>query len=274
MKNKALFLASVLLLLIPFGLYVWMDGKGPSDLGSLLGAFCGLLAIIWFYRGLRLQSIQIDEQRKQFTQQMHLQHQDSLLAFLNTSSERMERYLSELLTSLNIPNESQVTSKYLSSLIYYKQAIESSNPNEVLNQIQNWIKIEGPCVKFLSSVRDIIVLHRKRSGMEDNSEGADPADYVFINGAYIMDQPFLSAYKSTVNLLSEQMMLISPGRKAMALASSAALSQIAPEGVMKKEKIIQDIKKAISEGLLVPKICDALYTNKANSAGANSRAAD
>jgi hypothetical protein len=274
MKNRELILISAFLLIIPVALYVWMDGNGPGDLGALLGAFCGLLAIIWFYRGLRLQSIQIDEQRKQFTRQMHLQHQDSLLAFLNTSSDRMERYLSELLTSLNIPNESQVMSKYLSSLQYYKQATESRDPNEVLTQIQNWMKIEGPCVKFMSSVRDIIILHQKRLGMEDNSEGIDPAEYVYINGAHIMNQPFMSAYKSTVNLLSEQMSLISPGRKAMSLASTAAMAQIAPKGVMKRDKIIQNIKKAISDGLLVPKICDALYANKANSADAKCRAAD
>ena len=136
------------------------------------------------------------------------------------------------------------------------------------------MKIEGACVKFMSSVRDIIILHQKRLGMEDNSKGVDPAEYVYINGAYIMDQPFMSAYKNTVNLLSEQMNLISPGRKAMALASAAAMAQITPEGVIEKDKIIQDIKKAIRDGSLVPKICDALYANKANSADTKSRSAD
>jgi hypothetical protein len=274
MKNKELLLVSALLLLIPFGLYVWMDGKGPSDLGSLLGAFCGLLAIIWFYRGLRLQSIQIDEQRKQFIHQMRIQHQDSLLGFLVTASDRMDRYLNELLTSLNIPNESKLLVKYLDALIYYKQALESSDPNEVKTQIENWIKTEGPCVKFMASVRDIIVLHQKRLGIEDNSEGVDPAEYVFINGKYLMDQPFMSAYKIAVTALSEQMSLLCPGRKAMGLASIAAACQIMPDGVMKKDIIIQDIKKAKADGLLVPKICDALWANKANAADAKSHTAD
>ena len=142
---------------------------------------------------------------------------------------------------------------------YYKQALESTDPNIVMSQIQAWMKIEGPCVKFMSSVRDIIILHKKRLGMEDNSEGVDPAEYVYINGSHLMGQPFMSIYKSSVDMLSEQMNLIAPGRKAMILASTAAMAQLAPKGVMKKDKIIEDIKKAKSDGLLVPKICDALY---------------
>ena len=91
----------------------------------------------------------------------------------------------------------------MESLKYYKQATESRDPNEVMSQIMNWTKIENPCFKFMASVRDIIVLHKKRLGMEDNSQGVDPAEYVFINGTHLMNQPFMSAYKMTVNLLSE-----------------------------------------------------------------------
>ena len=45
----------------------------------------------------------------------------------------------------------------------------------------------------------------------------------------------------------------------MLLASIAAVAQRAPEGVMKKDKIIENRKKAKADGLLVPKICAALY---------------
>ena len=192
---------------------------------------------------------------------MHIQHQDSLLAFLETSSNRVEHSLSELMVSLNISEESDVASRYFESLKYYKTALESNNPNEVISHVKSWLKIEKPYVKFMSSIRDIIVLHKRRLGMEDNPEGIDVVDYVFINSTHLMNQPFMLAYKGTVYLLSEQMIRVQPGRKAMILAYESAIAQITPEGVMKKDKIIEDINKAKIEGTPVPKVCDALITN-------------
>ncbi len=259
MKPRELVLISILILLIPFALYFWMGGNGVGDLGSLLGAASGLLAVIWFYRSLRLQSIQIKEQKEQFIKQHHIQLQDSLLTFLDKSSERMEEYHSDLIKSLGISEPSHLVGTYIDNVQYFKDALESTDPEEVMSKFQSWMKIEGPCVKFMSAVRDIIILHDKRLGISKDSDGVDPADFVFINGAHLMEQPFMSAYQVSVNLLSEQMMLITPGRNAMILASMAAAAQIYPEGYMKTDKIIEDIKKAKSNGLLVPRICDVLY---------------
>jgi len=82
MKTRELILTSVLILLIPFVMYHFYASKDIGDLGSLVGAFAGIIAVIWFYRGLRLQSLQIEEQRLQFEKQHHIQYQDSLLTFL------------------------------------------------------------------------------------------------------------------------------------------------------------------------------------------------
>ena len=259
MNTRELVLISVLILLIPVALFVSMDGSSIGDFGSLMGAFIGLIAVIWFYRSLRLQSIQIEEQRIQFSKQYSLQHQDSLLAFLDKSSDRMQNSLSELIESLDIPDASQIFVAYLGNMQYYKLAFESTDPNIVKSEIEAWLKIEGPCVKFMSAVRDIIILHKRRLGLEDNHEGIDVAEYVYINGSHLMNQPFMSSYKNSVDMLSEQMNLIVPGRKAMALAASAAMAQLAPEGIMKEDKIIEDIKKAKADGAPIAKICNALY---------------
>lgn len=260
MSNREGILFSVLLLVLSSALYIWMNGSTASDLGSLLSASCGLIAIFWFYKGLRLQSIQIEEQQKQFSQQMNLQHQDSMLNFLSLASTRMQNHLTDLLSALNVPDESHIASCYLSNMLYYKKAIENSDPNVVLSEVQKWMKIEGPCTKFMSAVRDIVILHQQRLGISMQIETTDPADFVYINSAHIMNQPFMSSYSTTVKLLSEQMMIISPGRKAMHLAISAALFLTAPKGIMKKDKIINDIQEAQNAKLLIPKICDVLLT--------------
>ena len=90
MKTRELILISIAIVLIPFAVFSLSLSKDIGDLGSLLGAFAGILAIIWFYRGLRLQSLQIEEQRQQFSKQHHIQYQDSLLTFLERSSDRIE----------------------------------------------------------------------------------------------------------------------------------------------------------------------------------------
>ena len=81
-----------------------------------------------------------------------------------------------------------------------------------------------------------------------------------------MKQPFMSPFKSTVDMLSQQMNLLNPGRNAMLLASSAALALNAPKGIMRIDKIIQDIEHAKINGKLVPKICNELIANHAAGA--------
>jgi len=260
---RELILVTITLLILPIALFYWMDGNGPSDLASLLGAFSGLIAVMWFYRGLRLQSIQINEQRNQFMRQFNLQHNDSKFAFLESSSKRLRDSLDELATSLKLPDETQVASAYINSMPFYKLATESNIPDEVIAEVKEWMKIESPCMKFMTSVRDIVVLYKLRLGLEDDSEGVDPAEYVYVNSGHLMKQPFMSPYSNTVVMLSEQMNLLSPGRKAMSLAMLAALSLNAPKkGLMKTEKIVKDIEQARENGKLIPKICDVFIANQ------------
>jgi len=259
---KELILITVVLLIFPIGLFFWMDGNGPSDLAALLGAFSGLIAVMWFYRGLRLQSIQINEQRHQFIKQFRLQHQDSQLAFLESSSKRLKNSLDDLIAALNISDETQLASAYLTSIPFYKLATESTNPDDVISEIQKWMKIEGPCAKFMTVVRDIVVLYKLRLGMDDDSEGVDPAEYVYINSGHLMKKPFMSPYKTAVDMLSQQMNLLNPGRNAMRLASLSALALNVPKGMMKTDIIIQDIEQAKTNKKLVPKICNELIANQ------------
>ncbi len=257
MKTRELILISVVILLIPFTVFSLSGSKDIGDLGSLLGAFSGILAIIWFYRGLRLQSLQIEEQRQQFAKQHHLQYQDSLLAFLEKASDTIESRHKELIESLGIPDSSHVFSAYLKSMFYYKEVLESTDPNVVMSHVQEWMKIEGPCIKFLSAVKDVIILNNKRLGTEDdNTYKDDIATYVFVHSGFLLQQPFISSYQVVIKTLSEQMMLIAPGRKAMVLALTTAAALLAPEGLMKNDKILEDINERKSNNKTIPKICE------------------
>jgi hypothetical protein len=181
-----------------------------------------------------------------------------MLSFLDKASERIEKSYKELIDSLDLPDGSHLSSSYLSSMNFYKEALESSDPNVVLEQTQAWMKIETPCITFMSSIKDVIVLHKKRLGIEENDENKDLANYIFINSGHLFQQPFMTAYEGTVRMLSEQMMLMSPGRKAMFLALTTAMTLIAPEKIMQKEKILENIEKHKEERLPVPKICEKI----------------
>jgi hypothetical protein len=260
MKTRELLYISILILLIPFAIFSLSASKDIGDLGSLMGAFTGLIAVIWFYRGLRLQSIQIEEQRIQFTKQHHLHYQDSLLAFLQQASEKIENSYKELIEGLHLPDASQIFLTYLNSVDYYKEALESSDPKVVRSNVQEWMKIEGPCVRFMSSVKDIITLHKKRLGLECEAEERDVAEYVFINSSNLFQQPFMCTYQSTVAMLSEQMTLLAPGRKAMVLASTISIALLAPKEIVIIDKIIEDIEKYKSNNIPIPKICEQINT--------------
>ncbi|MCP3900879.1 MAG: hypothetical protein GY707_14330 [Desulfobacteraceae bacterium] len=258
MKIREIVLLTFLISLIPFAIYFLSASQDIGDLGSLIGASSGMIAVIWFYRGLRLQSFQIEEQRIQFSKQHHIQYQDSSLTFLLNASERIEKSYKELSIALNLSDSKQLSTTYLDSMKYYKEALESTDPNVVISNIEEWMKIEGPCVKFMSSVKDIITLHKRRLGIADDGDEKDVADYVFINSSHLLQQPFMSYYQVTVKLLSEQMSVLTPGRKALVLASITAMALLAPEGIMKKDKIIEQIETGRSQKRPIPKICEQL----------------
>jgi hypothetical protein len=262
MKTRELGLISVAIVLVPFAVFSLSASKDIGDLGSLLGASSGFIAVIWFYHGLRLQSLQIDEQRLQFSKQYHLQYQESLLAFLEKASDKVKCSHQELISALGLPDSNQLAVKYLQSLSYYKEALESTDPNVVTSHVQDWMKIEGPCVKFMTSVKDVITLHKRRLGLEDDPDTDDVADYVFINSGHLLQQPFMSSFQVSIKMLSEQMMIISPGRKAMVLAITTAMALLSPEGLIKKDKIIQDINGHKSQNKPIPKICDVFIANQ------------
>ena len=192
----------------------------------------------------------------QFEKQHHIQCQDSLLAFLQKASEKIEKSHDELVETLSLSHSNQLPACYLNTMGFYKEALESTDPNIVISQVQEWMKIEGPCIKFMSSVKDVISLHKKRLGLKSDTDEYDVVDYVYINSTHLLQQPFMSSYQVAVKMLSEQMMLLAPGRKAMVLASTTAMALIAPDGLMKKDKIIEDIEKSKKEGKPIPKICE------------------
>jgi hypothetical protein len=170
----------------------------------------------------------------------------------------MKGHLNDLISNLGIDDEAQVLSVYLSNMQFYKQALECTDPSEVTATIKEWMKIETPCSKFMMAVRDIVVLFKMRLGMENDSEETDSAEYVYVQSGYLMKQPFMSPFKITVQMLAQQMSLISPGRNAMYLASSAAIALTAPKGIMKIDKIIENINKAKEEGKVIPEVCNTL----------------
>jgi len=177
---------------------------------------------------------------------------------LEKASEKIESSHKELVNTLGLADSNQLYVTYLKSLKYYKEALESTDPNVVMSHVQEWMKIEGPYVKFMSSVKDVITLHMRRLGLADDTEHKDVADYVFVNSGHLLQQPFMSSYQVDIKMLSEQMMVISPGRKAMILASTTAMALLSPEGLVKKDKIIEEINELKSKNKPIPKICDKL----------------
>lgn len=262
MTIRELTLLSVAIALGPFALFSWVPTATVGDLGSLLASSAGFIAVIWFYRGLRLQSLQIEEQRKQFATQYRIQHHDSLLAFLQSASEKTEAALEELIDQLSLDSPDEITTCYLNSVEKFKIPLESADPDAVVRSVKDWMETEGPCVKFLSAVRDVIILHKMRLGLEADSTDEDVADYVYVNSSHLLRQPLMTKYQGVVSMLAEQMMLLSPGRKKTRLAFSAAMAMLLPEGVVKLDEVLAEIEELREQGKSLPVICERLSAER------------
>lgn len=216
---KTFFVWALTLLIIGIAVYatIALPREDFGDYGSVFAAASGFIAVIWFYRGLVLQTEQIkqqqimlEEQRKQFN--------------LEFNNIRLDSKRNAMLVARNILNdmEPKVVEKlggeietfptiFVQFLQYLKPISESDDPDIVLDACTTMMKIITPAKLFLTAIMEAGICILENEGFEfvnKNKENITPELYIIANFNNLTFRPFLSKYMGTARMLANLMSTI------------------------------------------------------------------
>lgn len=246
MPNKRLLvLLSILVVVLGITAAVWFTPEYFSALGSLFAAVAGILAVIWFSASLYNQSQQLKEQRQQFLEDFRQLREDArrnaLVLAKDILHQAEERALKQNPTLKSV---NDLMTLYL-DMSEWKTILESEDPSMVLEYGKSWVTMkEGPAIFLMRGIKSAAETYFRAIGHSDVDYSKEPEDFVFIYGPTLWKLPYFEEYQAVATWLSEFMVRLQPGRKAIQLAYSVALLKASPEpAIMKKDKIIEEIKQ-------------------------------
>ncbi len=138
-----------------------------------------------------------------------------------------------------------------------KDILESDDVGVVQTAVKSWLKKEGPALMLMRGVKTAAQVYFLAVGKEDVDYSKEPEDFVYIYGQHLWSLPFFEAYQAPTAMLTEFMIRLQPGRKAVEIASLAVMVKTS-ERFMKMDSVREDIRKHVAKGHPLPKIAEGI----------------
>lgn len=252
-----------LLILFAVLIFKYFPLNYSETIGTLIGGIGSIIAVIWFYTSLQLQRQQLEEQGRQFISEFQQIREDSrrnaLILSRDILNETEKRVLGQ---NAELRSISDLIPLYLRQMAEFKPILEESDPNLVQQSVQNWLKTEGPALILMKGIKSAAEIYFRVLDANNIDYSKDSEEFVYIYGPLLWKNPFFDLYETTATMLSEFMIKLVPGRKSAILASMVAMSMLAPKGIMKDDKIREDIENLKTKGYPLPKIVEAYLKTK------------
>lgn len=243
-KKKLIIGASLGVIVIAMAMIVFLKDEKLSAIGSVLGGVGSILAAIWFTASLFYQSQQLKEQKEQFIQNFSYIHEEARRNALIFARDVLKD--SEKLAMSNLPGAEAIgklPTKYMLSMSYYKELLESSDPHAVTDAFHEWVQLENAAVSFLRGLKSAAEIYFRATNITDIDYSIEPDEFVFIYGPRFRNLPYFDAYSGPANLLTEYMIRLTPGRKTAMLAGLLAMALIQPPKLFHHDKLHADIEE-------------------------------
>lgn len=234
--------------------------KFPSDqyspIASLVAAASNFLAVVWFTATLLYQARQLREQREQFTLSLDRMHRDSKRdALVVVESILRDTENRALAQNKDLKSLSEILPRYV-DFSNMKVMLESEDPNEVLAAGMKWLHQEGPALTLMRGIKAAALMYEESVGTQMFSPAKEPDEFVFINGPVLWNLPFFQNYQGLSDMIAEFMFTILPGRTSAQVAYMVALARTTKEGIIKRERLEEDIKRLKEKNYPIPKIIE------------------
>lgn len=254
MRTRLLVALTVVIALM-VGLAIWfLDPERLSALGGILSGAGGLLAVIWFSAGLRYQAQQLSEQRAQFSMQFHhlqeTSRRDALLlakGVLDKAEEKAVSHNGSIASVAELPGACM-------NFAELKPILESTNPHQVMDAYQGWMKKEGAALVLLGGVKSAAEVYLRSIGVTDIDYSKSPESFYLAYSSRFAEQPFFNSLAGVAQILAEFLFRLEPGRNAAMIAFLAANAKVISRDIIKMDKLHEDIKKHRDSGREIPAI--------------------
>jgi hypothetical protein len=261
---------SILVVILAIAATFYFSTEYFSALGSLFGAAAGTLAVIWFSASLYNQSQQLKEQRQQFLENFKQLREDNRRNSLIVVKDIMVRAEERALKSNPILKSIDDLMVQYINISEWPNILKSKDPNIVLEDGKKWILTkETPAFFLMRGIKSAAETYFRAIGKTDIDYSVEPELFVFTHGPTLWEIPYFEEYQGIATFLSEAMVRMTPGRKAVHLAYSvAALKKASDEdmsGIMNEDKIIEDIKQHEKAGYSLPAIAKDLANDLGQS---------
>lgn len=256
--NRILIILSAFVLIALVVGILTLNNEKCTSIGTMVSAAGSLLAVIWFSGSLWYQSKQLNEQRIQFThefKQLKEEGRRNALLLAKDILETAERKSLSLNPEMKTLSELPTVYMNMGEL---KTISESSDPSKVLEALTSWGKKEGPAVTLMKGLKSAAEVYFKAIGKDDFDFSKEPEEFVYIYGSWLWPLPYFESFQYTGTVLSEFMTILTPGRKAVIIASKAALAKVSGGEFVKLDLIKKDIADHAAKGYPLPKIAQNL----------------
>ncbi len=255
-------LLTILIITLATLAIIYLNIEEYSAIGSLIGGFGSVLAVIWFFTSLQYQARQLEEQRGQFLTEFQQIREDgrrnALVLAKDILNETERRALAQ---NPKLKSIADLASLYI-NFADLKPITEESDPLIVRQHITAWLQKEGPAVTLMQGIKSAAEIYFRAIGLNNIDYSRNAEEFVFIYGVHLWKIPFFSIYRGHATMLAEIMISLLPGREAVSIASMASLSMTAPtKGIMKDDKIKNSIKNHEAKGYPLPRIAK-IYLEK------------
>ncbi len=239
-----------------------LDREEYSAVGSLVGGFGSVLAVIWFFTSLQYQARQLEEQRGQFlTEFQHIREdsrRNALILAKDILNDTEKRALAQN------PDLKSITDLMTLCIQFseLKLVLEGNDPSIVQQHALTWLKKETPALTLLNGIKNAAETYFRAVGISNIDYSKDAEEFIYIYGAHLWKAPFFQTYQGSATMLANIMMRLRPGRNAVYLALIVNVDMLIPtKNMVKDDKIIEEIENHKAKGYPLPRIAK-IYLEK------------
>lgn len=226
-----------------------------GDWGSFLSGVSSSLAFIWLIKGMYIQSENLRLQRIALENQAKELSNSAKFSSFSQIENIVSRACQVIVESeLNITKPTEINTLFIKGMIHWKDIMESSSPDIVNREYQEWIKVEGLARRYLAYITQALKTYLDFNTDVKYDPTIKDEEFYFIYSVWGNKIPYLSEHSSAASIIAQELYMLTPGLESIKVAGMYALSKIAGYNYF-KDGALEELKAGlVSKGYPIPTI--------------------
>ncbi|MCP4267750.1 MAG: hypothetical protein GY777_19650 [Candidatus Brocadiaceae bacterium] len=254
-KYKNPLILTIIITILLIVTFCFFDKDQYAAIGSLVGGFGSVIAIIWFFASLQYQAQQLEEQRGQFTKEFQKINEDgrrnSLVLAKNILDETENRALTQ---KIELKNITELMIYYMKHAPIFRQILVERDLATLQECTFKWYDKVEPANILMRGIKSAAGVYFGSIGINDIDYSKEPELFIHEYGNQFWDEPFFNSYKGTAMGLAALMTKCIPQRDTVHLAFSICLDRLGSDGRNDELGIIASINDHKAKGYPMPQI--------------------